>query len=216
MSRILFKGATPTQDKFGAFLRQLRYDCNLTQKQLAKVIGINATAISTIELGKSSMQQSTFDELVLQYHISDEMRDDLQQYIIPDKVKETIFNPRVSLGLANYVKALRKKAKLEDYQLSLMMECPKWLIGAIESDNQPFTPVELDKFITQLNLTEQEIKELKIMNDYFEIQPKTRRLTLKEYNVGNQLQHAFFTTLFSEYDHDQRHDFVNNLRKTNI
>lgn len=166
------KSSKIVKNPVGMYIRNLRFNHNLLQRELAKVLLVDTNKISTLEHGKTKLEQCHFDRLCRNFYIPEEDQNMLKQYVVETKKKKIDYT---TAPLGEIVKQLRELTHYSAYDLSMAISDDRCLIASIESHSQPFKKEQLDSFISTLNLKEEDAEDVRLLNDYFEWQVKPNR-----------------------------------------
>ena len=172
MNKILMKSSKIVKNPVGMYIRNLRFNNNLLQRELAKVLLVDTNKISTLEHGKTKLEQCHFDRLCRNFFIPEEDQNMLKRYVVETKKKKIDYT---IAPLGEIVKQLRELTHYSTYDLSMAISDDRCLIASIESHSQPFKKEQLDSFISTLNLKEEDAEDVRLLNDYFEWQIKPNR-----------------------------------------
>lgn len=173
MNKVLFKSAKPIYNTMGCYIRNLRLNNNLLQREIAKILHVPEDRVSKLEHGRMRLEQFSFEKMCVHFCIPEEDQKMLQPYVGENKKQKKMDYLKSNLG--DYVKRLREIRHFMAYDISMAISDDRCLIGAIESHNQPFKKEEIEKFISVMKLNIVETEDLMMLNDYFEWQPKPNR-----------------------------------------
>lgn len=86
-SRPVYKGERKMVSKFGKFLRKLRIDKNLILKDMADMLGVTSSMLSSVENGKKSVPLDWEEKISSAYDLTDDQNEELHNTIL-DSVKQ--------------------------------------------------------------------------------------------------------------------------------
>ena len=77
-------------NEFGKFIRKLRIDLNLNMKDMADVLGVKTSFLSSIELSKKAIPDSIIDKIIEYYALSESQKEELLDAVAKTRGKVEI------------------------------------------------------------------------------------------------------------------------------